>query len=304
MKAYAVACCLLLVSLAPLHGAEQELPDDPKLLKDMVRKLELSLRTQEAENTSLKQNNANLTQENVRLKHENDQLRQKNSHAAQEVHNDNAGKQSVVVDPKGLKVGGTYRLPRGVPLMPELNPSDPLAAMRKMVPPGGSIAVISLSEKRGVPWYEVDAYNAANDMIGRGWVNSAALLGQRLDRVVKEAVPVPNREDQETLAKTEPSTANGIPQSGGTDQEKATSAMDERIRKAYRADPDKPILSTLSFEHRSVTSIGNGSYEMVVICSIVYPDRPTQRDRTRWHMRATCGPNGWQAELASLPEEP
>jgi len=215
-------------------------------------------------------------------------------------------KQSVVVNPKGLKVGGTYRLPRGAPLMPELNPSDPLAAMRKMlrVPPGGSIAVISVSEKRGVPWYEVDAYNAANDVIGRGWVNSTALVGQRLDRVVKEAVPVPNRKEQRTPAETAGSTANGIPKASGTDQEEAISAMDERIRKAYRADTDRPLLSTLRFEDRKVTRIGKGSYEMVVVCSIVYPDRPTQTARTRWHIRATHGPNGWQAELASLPEEP
>ena len=215
-------------------------------------------------------------------------------------------KPSVVVDPKGLKVGGTYRLPRGAPLMPELNPSDPLAAIRKMlqVPPGGSIAVISVSEKRGIPWYQVDAYDAVKEVIGRGWVNSTALVGQRLDRVVKEAVPVPNRKEQRTTAETAGSTADGIPKASGTDQEKAISAMDERIRKAYRADPDRPLLSALRFEGRKVTRIGKGSYEMVVVCSIVYPDRPTQRDRTRWHIRATHGPNGWQAELASLPEAP
>jgi len=205
---------------------------------------------------------------------------------ANETYNDDAGKQSVVVDPKDLKLGGPYRLPSGAPLMPELNPSDPLAAISKMlrVPPGGSITVISVFKKRGIPWYQVDAYSAANDLIGRGWVNSTALLGQRLDRVVKEAVPVPNRKEQHTPVAVE-------------------TAMDERIRKAYRADPDRPLLSTLRFEDRKVTRIGKGSYEMVVVCSIVYPDRPTQRDRTRWHIRATHGPNGWQAELASLPEE-
>jgi len=89
-----------------------------------------------------------------------------------------------------------------------------------------------------------------------------------------------------------------------TDEGEAVSAMDERIRKAYRADPTRPLLSALEFEDRKVTRTTKGSYEMVVVCSIVYPDRPTQRDRTRWHIRATHGPNGWQAELASLPEAP
>jgi hypothetical protein len=79
-----------------------------------------------------------------------------------------------------LSVGQTYRLSRKTPLMPELNPVDPLAAIAnaKGIDVGGIITVRAVATKDSTRWYRVEALSAGGQRVGSGWVNSTALLGQ------------------------------------------------------------------------------------------------------------------------------
>lgn len=81
-----------------------------------------------------------------------------------------------------LAIGQAYQLSEQTPLMPELNPVDPLRALAaiKQIPANGTITVRAAAMKDGDPWYRVDARDAAEKQIGVGWVNSVALTGQRL----------------------------------------------------------------------------------------------------------------------------
>jgi hypothetical protein len=83
-------------------------------------------------------------------------------------------------DPQDLHVGKTYRLSTETPLMPELSPTDPMQALErvKQIGLGGTITVLKIGDKGGTPWYEVQAKQADGVRLGRGWVNSIALLGQ------------------------------------------------------------------------------------------------------------------------------
>jgi len=88
-------------------------------------------------------------------------------------------------DPLRLGVNETYVLGTRVPLMPELNPVDPIAAVERMVDlPGGSrITVREVRFQGGTPWYRVDAHAADGNSLGSGWVNSIALIGQDVRKV-------------------------------------------------------------------------------------------------------------------------
>ena len=85
-------------------------------------------------------------------------------------------------DPLNLDTGQTYVLSRQTPLMPSYNPIDLEAAIKKMkeIPEGGSIKVQKTVSKNGKPWYKVIAYDQRKKRIGEGWINSTALLGQKL----------------------------------------------------------------------------------------------------------------------------
>lgn len=74
-----------------------------------------------------------------------------------------------------LQVGQEYQLSKETPLMPELEPTDPFAALQqiKYIPVGGTIKILQVATKQGSPWYYV---NVAG--IGLGWINSIALMGQ------------------------------------------------------------------------------------------------------------------------------
>ena len=83
-------------------------------------------------------------------------------------------------DFQSLKVNQTYSVTKETPLMPEFAPSDPMAAMSniKYLPVGCRIRILSIRTKLNSPWYEVQAINKSGEVIGRGWVNSTALIGQ------------------------------------------------------------------------------------------------------------------------------
>ena len=49
------------------------------------------------------------------------------------------------------------------------------------MPPGSKIRVLRSVKVTGGLWYEVIATDARSRRIGKGWVNSIALLGQNLE---------------------------------------------------------------------------------------------------------------------------
>jgi hypothetical protein len=91
----------------------------------------------------------------------------------------------------GLTAGSSYRLSKETPLMPELNPSDPIAAIAavRRIGAGGSISVRQVATKDGGTWYQVEAWEPNGTGLGSGWVNSAALMGQQL-RIVRAVTKV------------------------------------------------------------------------------------------------------------------
>jgi len=76
-----------------------------------------------------------------------------------------------------LQIGQEYQLSEETPLMPELEPTDPLAALQAMeqIPVGTTIKIIKTAMRKNEinPWYNVEA-----EGIGYGWINSIALIGQ------------------------------------------------------------------------------------------------------------------------------
>lgn len=80
-------------------------------------------------------------------------------------------------DPLNLTVGAKYTVSRATPIMPESNPSDPIAAIAGLVTlsAGEAFTVLERAAIRGAPWYRVRA--GATE----GWINSTALIGQQLD---------------------------------------------------------------------------------------------------------------------------
>jgi hypothetical protein len=83
---------------------------------------------------------------------------------------------------QSLKMGKTYLISAITPLMPELNPSDPIVAVAKMreIVKGNRIKILKIASKTNVPWYKVRVYDKENKSTGIGWINSYALLKQEL----------------------------------------------------------------------------------------------------------------------------
>lgn len=81
-----------------------------------------------------------------------------------------------------LETGKTYSVSKTTPLMPELNPFDPIAAINKMkeLAPESRIEILSVKSKSNTTWYEVIAFDKSDKLVGSGWVNSTALIGQEL----------------------------------------------------------------------------------------------------------------------------
>ena len=76
---------------------------------------------------------------------------------------------------KNLVKGERLTLEESIPLMPEFNPSDPMAALlaTKDLTIGTVIEIISKEEEQSTVWYQINAIS-----IGQGWINSIALMNQ------------------------------------------------------------------------------------------------------------------------------
>ncbi len=83
---------------------------------------------------------------------------------------------------QSLQKGVTYSISETIPLMPEFEPSDPLAAINEMkeLVSGSRITILSIKKKNNTPWYEVNSTDPKGNNTGKGWVNSIALIGQEI----------------------------------------------------------------------------------------------------------------------------
>jgi hypothetical protein len=82
---------------------------------------------------------------------------------------------------KNLKVGSDMVLIERTPLMPEMEPQNPMEALAKMkeIPAGVSVEIIEVSkDKHGTRWYGVKVVGQGGSKIASGWINSIALIGQ------------------------------------------------------------------------------------------------------------------------------
>ena len=98
--------------------------------------------------------------------------------------------------PYDLQPGKTYILSREAPLMPELNPIDPMQALKIIKPlhPGYTIHILSIDyNDRNNRWYRVEATSADKSATSCGWVNPLALYGQDL-RVATSDVSFSNKD--------------------------------------------------------------------------------------------------------------
>lgn len=86
------------------------------------------------------------------------------------------------IDPQKLRTGEAFFVSKDTPLMPELEPANPLVAMQhmKQIPKGGAFEISEIGKKGTSPWYHVVAIDQSRTRIGEGWINSTALLGQDL----------------------------------------------------------------------------------------------------------------------------
>lgn len=84
--------------------------------------------------------------------------------------------QTRFADPLSLVSATTYRASGEVPLAPELNPADPIAAIASIrrLSPGEEFTVLEATKRSNTPWYRV------RTRLGEGWINSTALLGQEI----------------------------------------------------------------------------------------------------------------------------
>ncbi|MCK4326690.1 hypothetical protein KAW55_08050 [bacterium] len=90
------------------------------------------------------------------------------------------GQYPIVASGQSLRVGQAFQLTKETPLMPELEPADPMAALQKMrrLPSGATIKVLRVVKKHQTPWYFVKATSPSKPSLGSGWINSIALIRQ------------------------------------------------------------------------------------------------------------------------------
>jgi hypothetical protein len=127
--------------------------------------------------------NANLRGGVVTVDEDGRRLIQRTISIPKPFHSEGVG-QTHWADPLNLKLGTTYRLAKRTPLMPELEPVDPLKAIEdiRQMEVGTLVRVIAVQDLRNSPWYHVTVRNGSQAG-ATGWINSIALLGQDIAEV-------------------------------------------------------------------------------------------------------------------------
>ncbi|MFN0159069.1 MAG: hypothetical protein ACKVRP_13480 [Bacteroidota bacterium] len=87
--------------------------------------------------------------------------------------------------PKSLKIGSIYLLPKDVPLAPELYPEDYMEAISEIQKlfAGSKITITERAMKEETVWYKIAGFNTLTNEVISGWINSAALSGEKLVEV-------------------------------------------------------------------------------------------------------------------------
>ena len=90
--------------------------------------------------------------------------------------------ESKFANPRSLKVDKVYTLSDQTPLMSEFSPSDPMTATENTtyLYKSDQIHILEKKEKNGQPWYKVEAWKENGERIDQGWINSTALINQKL----------------------------------------------------------------------------------------------------------------------------
>lgn len=85
-------------------------------------------------------------------------------------------------NPRSLQVDQVYILSDETPLVPEFSPSDPMSATENTtyLQESDRIHILSKKEKNDQPWYKVEALKDNGEKIAQGWINSTALINQKL----------------------------------------------------------------------------------------------------------------------------
>jgi len=88
---------------------------------------------------------------------------------------------------QSLKLDQSFILTKDTPLMPALNLENMLPTQSIQHLSEGIIITVNQIEQKGqTPWYFVNAMNPNGELIGSGWINSIALIGQSQINVVKQ----------------------------------------------------------------------------------------------------------------------
>lgn len=118
--------------------------------------------------------NANLTGSVVR-QHRNLRIVESRVLARYPIDATNVG-QTRFADPLNLANETTYRTSGGVPLVADIDPPDPIAAIASVrrLNQGEEFTVLKRTSRGNTPWYHVRTH------LGEGWINSVALLGQEI----------------------------------------------------------------------------------------------------------------------------
>ncbi len=88
-------------------------------------------------------------------------------------------------DPKKIRIGQTIVVSKKTPLMPTIdiksskNLFEELKKVKR-IPPRGAFYINKIQKKGNNDWYQAMAFDTNLEYIGVGWINSGALMGQKI----------------------------------------------------------------------------------------------------------------------------
>jgi len=100
------------------------------------------------------------------------------------------------INPTKLEKGKTYRLSHPVILYPSREKPRTTEEFKdiKKIPRHGTIRILKRAEDEERIWYFVSARDSKGEKIGKGWVMSGNLAGQRLEKVSGRESRASNRD--------------------------------------------------------------------------------------------------------------